>query len=299
MAPIEDASAAPAPEPRAPTALEDLRVIVSELAESGDLLKQLVLRDIRIRYKQAVLGFAWAVLMPAVIVLAGLAIRYAIANAGGLKLGMHHIAGMALKSVPWAFFAGCISMSTPCLTANGSLVTKVYFPREVLPLSAVLAQTFDSAIGLVLITAVIPVFHLGVSAQLLWVPLLLLCLWMLAAASALVLSCANLFFRDVKYVVQVFLTFGIFVTPVFMDAAMYGPKGSRIVMLNPVAPVLEGLRLVVVEHHDLLQPYVTPRGGFVVWHPWYLAYALGVATVGLVLGALVFHRAERRFAEII
>jgi ABC-type polysaccharide/polyol phosphate export permease len=290
---------APAPEARVPGLLEDLRSIAHELATSGDLLKQLVLRDIRIRYKQAVLGFAWAVLMPAVIVLAGLAIRYAIAYAGGFHLGMHHIAAMALKSVPWAFFVGCISAGTPSLISNSGLVTKIYFPREVLPLAAVLAQTFDSTIGLVLVTAVVPVFHLGLSIQLLWVPLLLACLWTLAAASALFLSCANLFYRDVKYLVQVFLTFGIFVTPVFMDASMYGPLGARIVMLNPVAPVLEGLRLSVVEQHNLLHPYLSPRGDFVVWHPWYLAYALGVAVIGLLASAVMFHRSERRFAEII
>jgi ABC-type polysaccharide/polyol phosphate export permease len=278
--------------------LADLRAIVAELGQSRDLLRQLTLRDVRIRYKQAALGFLWALVMPTVIVLAGMAVRAAIAYAAGAHLDRRQVAAMAVKSVPWAFFVGCVNAATPSLIANISLVTKVYFPREVLPLAAVLAQTFDSAIGALIVALVLPAFGVGVSLQLLWVPLLLAGLWTLAAAAALFLSCANLFFRDVKYLVQVFLTFGIFVTPVLMDAAMYGPKGAGVVMLNPVAPFLEGLRLAVVQHHNLLAPYTAPAG-FVTWRPWYLAYALGVALVGLAASAVVFHRSERRFAEII
>ena len=281
------------------TVLGDLREIVAEMRECGDLVHQLTLRDIRIRYKQAALGFAWALLMPMVIVLAGLAIRAAIAYAAGAQLSTHQIGAMAVKAVPWAFFVGCINMGTPSLLANMQLVTKIYFPREVLPLAAVLAQSFDSAIGAALVTLVLPLFGVGVSLQLLWVPLLLVCLWTFSAACVLFLSCANLFFRDVKYLVQVFLTFGIFVTPVLMDASMFGPKGAAVIMLNPIAPMLEGLRLTIIEQHNLLQPYMAPGTNFVVWHPWYLAYAVGWAVLGLLGSALLFHRSERRFAEII
>jgi lipopolysaccharide transport system permease protein len=281
------------------TVLGDLRDITRDLAQSRDLLQQLTLRDIRIRYKQAAFGFAWALLMPMVIVLAGLAIRAAIAYAAGVQLNTHQIGAMAVKAVPWAFFVGCINMGTPSLISNIQLVTKVYFPREVLPLAAVLAQSFDSSIGALLVACILPLFGIGVSLQLLWVPALLVCLWTFAVACVLFLSCANLFFRDVKYLVQVFLTFGIFLTPVLMDASMFGPKGASIIMLNPVAPLLEGLRLAIVEHHNLLRPYTTPFGGFLVWRPWYLAYSFGWAFLGLLGSALLFHRSERRFAEII
>jgi lipopolysaccharide transport system permease protein len=293
------AAAAPPPPERRHTIVGDLRDVARELYESRELLHQLILRDIRIRYKQATLGFAWALLMPTVIVMAGVAVRAAIAYAAGVHLNEHQIAAMAVKSVPWAFFVGCISLATPSLISNISLVTKIYFPREVLPLGAMLAQSFDSMIGAALVVVVVPFFGVGLSAQLLWVPLLIALLWTLSAAAALFLSCANLFFRDVKYLVQVFLTFGIFVTPVLMDAAMFGPQGSAIVMMNPIAPLLEGLRLAVVEQHNLLEPYVAPGRGFVVWRPWYLAYSAGVALFGLAMSAVVFHRSERRFAEII
>jgi len=277
----------------------DLREIARDYVHSWDLLKQLVLRDIKVRYKQAMFGFAWAILMPTVVVLAGLAVRYAIAYAAHIPLNGHQIASMAIKSVPWAFFVGCLSAGTPVLMGNMSLVTKVYFPREVLPVAAVLAQTVDSSIGAAVITLILPLMGVHASVQLLWVPVLILCLWTFAVACALFLSCANLFFRDVKYLVQVFLTFGIFITPVLMDASMFGPKGARLIMLNPVAPMLEGLRIAVIEQHNLLQPYIAPTKGFVVWHPWYLAYSACWALLGLAGATILFHRSERRFAETI
>ena len=113
----------------------DAREIVEELRHSGDLIKQLTLRDIRIRYKQAVFGFAWAILIPAAVVLAGMAVRVAVAYAAGRHIEMTQLAGMAVKAVPWAFFVGCLSTGTSSLVSNTSLVTKIYFPREVLPLS--------------------------------------------------------------------------------------------------------------------------------------------------------------------
>ena len=122
------------------------------------------------------------------------------------------------------------------------------------------------------------------------------------AASSLFLSCANLFFRDVKYIVQLMLTFGIFFTPVFYDAIMFGPKGAQIAMANPLAPLLEGLRLAVVQGHNLLEPLIqlTAQGQSVLaWSPWYLVYSAAWAVFGLLGSALLFHRLEFVFAEYV
>jgi lipopolysaccharide transport system permease protein len=277
---------------------EDLGDIWRGIRSNRDLIQQLTLRDIRVRYKQAALGFAWALLMPTVVVIAGMLVRAAIAYAAGKTLNMHQIASIGVKSVPWAFFLGCINMSLPSLLSNKPLVTKIYFPREILPLSAVLAQTFDSAIGGVIVSLILPFFGIGASLQLLWVPFLLVLLWMLSMGLGLMLSCANLFFRDVKYLVQVYVTFGIFITPVLLDASMYGPRLGPILMLNPISPILEGLRLAVVEHHNLLEPFVASKG-FTVWHPWYVAYMIAASVLGLLGSALIFHRLEERFAETV
>jgi ABC-type polysaccharide/polyol phosphate export permease len=287
----------PPPEIRS-SLLDDLKQIVADFRQSKELIYQLTLRDIRVRYKQAVFGFAWALLLPMAVVGAGLAVRFAIAFYSGRGLAPGQIAGMTVKAVPWAFFVGCLNVTTPCLVSNVSLVTKIYFPREVLPLSAILAQTFDSLIGALIVVIVLPFLGATMSVQLLWIPFLLLLLWCWSLALGLFLSCANIFFRDVKYIVQVFLTFGIFITPVMLDATMYGPVGSQIMMLNPVAPILEGLRLVVIHHHNLIDPKLAPQG-FMFWRPWYLAYTALWAFGGLAISSVIFHRSERRFAELV
>lgn len=294
-APVIESGATPPPTRR--SLASDLRTIATDLVASRDLLVQLTLRDIRIRYKQAVLGFAWALVLPLAIVLAGLVVRIAISVASAHPLERTELAEMAVKAVPWAFYVGCIGAATPVLVSNLTLVTKIYFPREVLPIAACLAQTFDSAIGATIVIVILPFLGVRPSVQLLWVPLLAVLLWLLTVAAALFLSCANLFFRDVKYLVQVFLSFGIFFTPVLVNAAMFGRSLAPVVMLNPLAPILEGLRLAVVSHHNLLRPATT--NGIVAWHPWYLAYAAAWAVLGLGAGAILFHRSEKKFAEFV
>jgi ABC-type polysaccharide/polyol phosphate export permease len=283
--------------------LGDFREIAAELRQSRELIYQLTLRDVRIRYKQAVFGFAWAVLIPVAVVCAGLVVRYAVAASAGRPFDRTEIANMAVKSVPWGFFVGSISGATASLLANLNLVTKIYFPREVLPLSTIIGQTFDSSIGAIIVAVLLPFLGVTASVQLLWVPVLIVLFWVFVLAAGLFLSCMNVFFRDVKYLVQVFLMFGIFVTPVILDIAAYGTHISPWMMLNPIAPLLEGLRLSIVEHHNLLEVATAAaqpgNPEWVIWRPWYLAYSAAWAIGGLFFSSLLFHRSERRYAEIV
>jgi lipopolysaccharide transport system permease protein len=281
--------------------LKQLREIaVDELWAYRELAYQLTLRDIKIRYKQAVMGFAWAILMPALIIGAGALVRYAMAYLSGGEIQMTAIAGMAVKALPWAFFVGAIGFATGSLISNRPLLTKIYFPREVLPVSSTLAQAFDSSLGTVILIIILPFLGVTYGWTTLWAPYLMFVLFTFTLGTSLLLGCANLFFRDVKYIVQVILTFGIFLTPVFFEPSMFGPRGSVLMMLNPLSPVLEGIRLSVVEHHDLLRVLTETRADgitVVVWSPWYLAYGSGIAIFMLLTGALIFHRYERVFAE--
>src|SRR5713226_3036099 len=120
---------------------------IAELVQHRDLLFMLTWRDIKIRYKQSVMGFFWAILMPALIISTGVLVRYVFSAGLGQRLGLADVASVALKSLPWAFFVGSIRFATTSLTGNSNLVTKIYFPREVFPLSAVLANLFDFAVA--------------------------------------------------------------------------------------------------------------------------------------------------------
>jgi lipopolysaccharide transport system permease protein len=287
---------------RGPSILADLKEIAcDEFWPYRGLAYELTRRDLRVRYKQTVMGFAWAVLMPLLIVLSGSLVRFAMAYVGGRHLTMEELAGIAVKAIPWSFFVGSIGFATTSLVGNANLVTKIYFPREMLPLSATLAQAFDSAIAVTVLLIVCPLLGVDYGLAILWAPVVGACIILFTSGTALLAGCANLFFRDVKYLVQVSLTFGIFVTPVFFEPEMFGAVGARVMMLNPLAPLLEGLRLSIVYSHNLLTPLVVAgrHGDVLAWSPWYLVYSAASAVITFMAGLVVFHRAEKKFAEYV
>jgi lipopolysaccharide transport system permease protein len=218
-----------------------------QVVAKRDLLYMLTWREIRIKYKQSVMGMLWAILMPAVIVSAGIVVRVGFSVLSGRPLQIGDVASVSVRAVPWAFFVSTIRFATTSLIANTNLVTKIYLPREVFPLAAMLSQLMDFAVAALVLAVVLTVLHVGVSVQLLWLPYLILVLVVLATGLGIALSAASLFFRDVKYLVEVILTFAIFFTPVFYEASMFG-RWATVLMLNPIAPLLEGMTDVIVRH---------------------------------------------------
>jgi len=274
--------------------------ILHELWDSRELLVQFVQRDLTVRYAQAVMGFAWALLMPVLIVGAGLVFRVVLSTLSGGPLGGADIASLAVKSLPWAFFSGGLSIATQSVITNSNLIGKIYFPREALPIATVIAQCTDLAIGLAVLLAVVPFLGMHFTLNALFAPLLLALLVIFTAGCALLLSCANLFYRDVKYIVQVILSFGVFATPVFFEPQMLGPKGARIMLALPLSPFIQGLDIALVRGHSLLNTLTlaSRKGDVVVWSPWLLAYAIGWSMLVFGSGLLVFRRQSGRFAEM-
>jgi lipopolysaccharide transport system permease protein len=257
---------------------------LKELYKYRELLYMFAQRDIKVRYKQSVMGFLWAILMPILIVMAGVVVRYAYAIASGKPLQSADVEGVAVKSLPWAFLVSSIRFSCNSLIGNQPLVTKVYFPKEIFPMSAVLASLFDLFVASGALVIYLAVVRVGWSAMILWTPVLLLALVILATGTGIIVSAASLFFRDVKFLVEVILTFGIFFTPVFYDVALLGDKGKWL-LLNPVAPILEGLSACIAHHQA---PNL----------PW-LAYSLGWGLAVLMGGYIFFKHLEPGFAESI
>jgi len=274
--------------------------ILHELYSSRELLVQFVQRDLTVRYAQAVMGFAWALLMPILIVGAGLVFRVVLVTLSGAPLDGADVASLAVKSLPWAFFSGGLSIATQSVIANSNLLGKIYFPREALPIATVIAQCTDLGIGLALLLAITPFLgvHLGLNA--LFGLLLLMLLIVFTAGCALLLSCANLFYRDVKYIMQVILSFGVFATPVFFEPQMLGPKGARIMLALPLSPFIQGLDVAMVRGHSLFETLTlsSHKGDVVVWSPWFLVYAIASSLFLFGAGLLVFRRQSGRFAEM-
>jgi len=255
---------------------------LSQLVRRRDLLYAITWREIKIRYKQSIMGFLWAILLPAVIIAAGVMVRFGMSALSGKPVPAQALAGVTVKALVWAFFAGAIRFSSTSLVSNTNLVTKIYMPREIFPIAAVLSQLLDFAVAAVLVGIGLLLAGFGLSWQLLWVPLLILAVVVLATGWALILSAACLFFRDVKYFVEVVITFAIFITPVFYDVEMFH-KWATLLLLNPLAPLIEGLERAAVYHEmpDLF----------------WVSYSFAVATISLIGGFYLFKKWEPGFAE--
>jgi ABC-type polysaccharide/polyol phosphate export permease len=259
-----------------------MKEMIKELIAYRHLLIMLIWRDIKIKYKQSVMGFLWAIFMPMMVVAAGILVKKIFSVLSGQPMDLAQLASVSVKALPWAFFVTSVRFATNTLTNNLNLVTKIYFPREVFPLSAVLASLFDLIVASSLLIVILIIAGTGFSIHLLWLPLLLTLLIMLTAGVGMFLACANLFFRDVKYIVEVLLTFGIFFTPVFYEAKMFG-KWGFLLLLNPVGAILESINAVVVLH----------RPPDVFW----LSYAIVWSISTLIVAWSIFHKAEFAFAE--
>ena len=221
--------------------------MLKEIIEYRDLAIMLTLRDLRVRYKQASMGFMWAIFMPIVAVCSGILIKKAMAVVSQQPLDTQGIVSISVKVLPWTFFISSIRFAVQALVGNSTLVTKIYFPRAVLVLSSILACLFDFGVAVVVLVVLLVFFKVGVSIYLLWLPLLLLLLVLYTFGLGLLLSAANLFYRDIKYVVEVILMFGIFFTPVFYSAEAFG-RWKVIMLLNPLGSILEEIDKVVVLH---------------------------------------------------
>jgi lipopolysaccharide transport system permease protein len=261
-----------------------MREHLQEFYRYRELLYMIVYRDVKVRYKQSIMGFLWALLMPILIVMSGVVVRYGYAFVSHTPLKTEDLASIAVKSIPWAFLVSSIRFSCASLSSNSGLVTKIYFPKEIFPVAAVMACLFDFLVGFAAVVVFLAITQIGWSIYLLWIPVLLLTMVMLAMGIAMIVSAASLFFRDVKYIVEVLLTFGIFFTPVFYNLSMFGDK-AKWLLLNPAAPILDGLSACMTLGQS---PNL----------PW-LAYSFMFSLTVLICGHMLFKRLEPVFAEII
>lgn len=271
-----------------------------EIIEYRELLLALTYRDIRVKYKQAVMGIAWVIFMPLMAISSGILFRTAMAFVSGKPLELTHVSSVMVKVIPWLMFAAIIGGASNSLVANMNLITKIYFPREIVPLAGVLSALFDFVISTLGLAVVLTIMAMTggpvvVSWNLLWLPVLLAVLIIMATGMGLILSAANLFFRDVKYIVQVVLQFGIFFSLVYFTYHELGEYGWWL-LFNPVAPVLEAIRNVIVG--GSIQTYMDGQVADGLMWP-FLAYSTVTAVVLLVAGSVIFRRAEYLFAEYV
>src|SRR3989344_5726491 len=248
-----------------------------------ELLVALTLREIKIRYKQTLLGTAWAVLQPA-----ALAVIFSIIFGHFLQIESPqtpYIVFYYSALVPWTFFSNSVTFGALSVINNSNLVTKVYFPREILPLAALGAAFLDFLMATVLFVALLVFYKIPLSVNLIFVIPIVGILIIFTTAVILVTSALNVVWRDVKFVVPLLTQLWMFVTPVIYPTSKVPQNLRAIYMLNPMAPIIDNLRAVTVLNKS-------PQ-----WAD------LGIATIisvtALIAAYIFFKRKEKVFADII
>ena len=255
---------------------------LAELWDYRELLYFLVWRDIKVRYKQTALGVAWAVLQPllAMFVFSLFFGRLARMDSDGLPYPLFNLAGL----VPWMFFLHGLSEGANSVVGSRDLITKVYFPRVVVPLAPVLAGLVDLAIGIVLLVAVMSGYGMPPELRaLMLVPFIALA-FLSAAGAGLWLAAMNVQYRDVRYVLPFLTQLWLFATPVVYSTRLVPQPWRALYGLNPMVGVVDGFRWALLGTS-------VPLTGLMV--------STTAAVVLAATGALYFRRMERAFADIV
>jgi lipopolysaccharide transport system permease protein len=254
-----------------------------ELWRFRDVAVQIATRDVKVRYRQTLLGALWAVLQPvATMVVFSLFFGHlAHVTSEGVSYPLFSLAGL----VPWTYFSTALLLGSDSLVSNGPLVAKVYFPRIFIPSGVVAAGLVDLCIAFVILVVVVVVSGTNLSATLLVLPLLVVIMVGAALGVTAALSAVNVRYRDVKYIVPFAMQLWLFATPIAYPITLIHGHWRTVAAINPMTGVVEGFRWGVL-------------GTSVA--PWTLiAVSALSATVLLVGGLLYFDRVERRFADII
>jgi lipopolysaccharide transport system permease protein len=258
----------------------DIGEMLREQVEYRELLAQMTKRDLLLRYKQTIMGFGWAIFMP----LLNTAIFSVIfMRVAPLDVGMPYPLFAFCGLLTWNFFASALRFSVASLTSNTALVTKVYFPREIFPLSATLVCLVDFAVASVVLVAVMVYYHVGIGVAVVFLPIVIAVHLVFTVAMALFLSMANLFYRDIKYIFEIAITVWMFATSVVYPVQLVGGRIGRLMQLNPMTLIIDAYRDV------LLRGQIPAMGPFLA--------VSAASLLALTVAWAVFHRAEFKFAE--
>lgn len=256
---------------------------MSELWQARGLIRTLTERDLRVRYKRTFLGVGWAVMSPVVFMLV---FTVFFQKAGHFATGNVPYALFSYMAlVPWNFFSESVTVGSSSLITNLSLLNKVYCPREVFPIAAIITAAFDTVISAAVLVILFLVYSYPPAAATVWVPLLIAIEVAFTLGMALFSSATLVYFRDLRYVVPLIVQIGMFVSPVAYGITFI-PKGLRplYAVLDPLGPILDDFRRTVLHGQ-------APAWGL-------LGLAAIASMVWLVGGYVVFKRLETGFADI-
>jgi len=250
-----------------------------------ELFYILAWRDILVRYKQTVLGIAWAILRPLLTMIVFTLIFGKLA-----KLPSEGVAPYAIMvyaaMLPWQFFANSLSEASNSLIGNEKLISKVYFPRMIIPASSVMTSFIDFLISASIMVAIMAWYQFWPSWRIVTLPLFIAIAFAAAMGVGLWLTALNVKYRDFRYIVPFIVQFGLYVSPVGFSSSIVPQQYRLLYSLNPMVSVIDGFRWAIL------------GGESNIYLPGFLI-SLGVVALFLVLGTVYFRKTEKNFADII
>jgi lipopolysaccharide transport system permease protein len=256
---------------------------LKELWEYKELLYFLIWRDVKVRYKQTVLGAAWAIIQPffTMVVFSLFFGKLAKIPSDGIPYPIFSYAAL----VPWTFFANGLGKASTSLVGSSNLIKKIYFPRLAIPIASVLSGVVDFVLAFTVLIGMMFYYGFVPTVNIIWLPLLLGLSFMTSLGVALWLSTMNVQFRDVQYVIPFLTQFWLFATPIAYPSSLLPEPWRTLYGINPMVGVVEGFRWALLGTH-------TSPGPIVI-------VSTLVAIILLVSGTLYFRRMEKTFADVV
>ena len=243
------------------------------------LIYNLVARDLKVKYKGSTLGFLWSLLNPLLML-----VVYTVAFKYVIKLKVPNFTIFLFSALlPWTFLSSSLSMGVTSITENSNLVKKVYFPREVLPLSIVLVNLFHFFLTFVVLIPALLFFKVQLGFSFFFLAVIIFFQTLFVLGLTLIVSALNVYYRDMKHFLEVLLQLWFWLTPIIWSVSLIPDKYRDYAYLNPFTPYVKAYRDIILDNS--------------IPHPLMLAIVIVIGVVVFLLGAFVFHKKQRRFAE--
>lgn len=253
---------------------------IKDIYAYRDMISSLVRRELRGRYKGSVLGFLWTYINPLCQVIVYSAVFSVIFRVNIEKFYLYLIIGM----MPWTFFNTAVQGGATCVRAQSDMVQKIYFPREVIPISYVTSAFVNMLLSFIIVFGAVIISGFGFKWQaLIYLPLIMFFEYLLALGIAFIVSAITVYFRDLEQIISVIMMAWIYVTPIMYNMDYVPEKYRTLVVLNPMTPIVE-------VYHQILYYRMIPTTN-------YLLLAGGTSVLIFLIGAFVFAKIERNFAE--
>jgi lipopolysaccharide transport system permease protein len=254
-----------------------------DLWRHRELLYFLAWRDLAVRYKQTAIGVAWVLIRPALTMLVFVAFRRMV---GAPPSAVPEPILVFAAILPWQFFATALADASGSLIGNASLLSKVYFPRLIIPGAAVVTAVVDFAVTLALLALLMAWYGVAPSPQIVAMPIFVILAMALALGTGLLLAALNVQYRDFRYVVPFLIQMGLFVSPIAFTTDAMPERWRLLYSLNPMVGIIDGFRWSVL-------------GDRVAVNPAAIAVSLLVTLMSMAIGIWFFRRMERQFADVI